>query len=350
MKRLRSPLVSLLLTLLMTISYAHAQTVPEQSRIDQISISGDGQTLAVTYVYPYRSIIDIFDTNNGQFLETLDFAPSVVFDIDLSPHGDRVLWQDSNSNIAYYDRLTGVHKFVGCGWGGVCPMEWNPRSSLVAYGWGSLIDIYDAEDNAQIASLNSDIGVSRISWSYDGQYIASSHFSSNILLDNGQRTAVAIWNLETLDSAATETTPTVISIEPELVIENVGGGQIEFNPAGDRIALLNILDSVNIDTEIVIYDLTNQEIEQAIPLEEHYVNFAWSPDGTRLAVTGQTIRIYDTMTWEVVDEIETREVTTAIQWSPDGQHIFNNGGFDGLYVDDMPLEVWQQMLHASESE
>src|SRR5690242_13520877 len=46
---------------------------PEQAAnpksVYQIAISGDGRVLAATYdAYPYRSIIDFFDSTNGQLL------------------------------------------------------------------------------------------------------------------------------------------------------------------------------------------------------------------------------------------------------------------------------------------
>ncbi|QPC82039.1 WD40 repeat domain-containing protein [Phototrophicus methaneseepsis] len=301
------------------------QSGASQGNVHDLAISSSGMVLGAIYSNPDSTVVDLFDTTTGHYIESVNFISASLVRIALSPQGDRLLLLDSDSNVRYYDRLTGTGKNIGGTLTGISDIEWSPNSSLVAYSWGGIVVLYDTQSNEEIGSLASDLipAVASLNWRMDGQYLVSNNYSRNVIA--GRRAAFAAWNMET--SNMDNPTPTFI-------VNDIGGGPIEYNPDGNRIAVFNYLEGNN---QIAIYNVIDSLVEHTITLEEYAPVFKWNPEGTHLAVSGQQIRIFDTSSWEIVNTISTPIAATAVQWTPDGQHIFNNGGPDGLYIDEYPL-------------
>ena len=172
-------------------------------------------------------------------------------------------------------------------------------------------------------------GVGRIvmlSWSADGELIATSHYSQNTLDSSVENRAFQIWDVEL---GAVQTTPLVR-------YDDRGGGSIAWNPDSTQLALLA-------NNELVIYDfIADAFVEELTFDEETPITVVWSPTGDYLATGGTVLRIWDTETWEVVATLPAETYVSAIQWSPDGQQIYSNRGAEGLSIDSNPAQVEEE--------
>ncbi|MEO8612873.1 MAG: hypothetical protein ABI690_33575 [Chloroflexota bacterium] len=310
-------------TLLLNTPTLEPNAIPRS--VYQIAISGDRRMLAVMYgTYPYRSTVDLFDNTNGQLLQTLDVAPLAVHEIALSPTGDRLFFassSDEGSELNLYDLRTGINVTL---WQsnavGIDRIGWNPANDEIAYVLGS-VQILDAGTGKWIYAIPG--LVADLSWSSDGSRLAISDYSpSEPIFGLKEIKNIKVWDLSTAKRSLTV---------PMFSLEDQGGGSVALSPDGERLAFID-------DNQLMIYDVNSGHLEADLPVDtEELYQVVWNLTGDRLATGGSELRIWDTSSWEVEKEIKPDGTITQLQWSLDGEHVFNDGGADGLYLDDKPV-------------
>src|SRR5690606_31885326 len=149
-KRLLSIVVCvLMLFCINTVIFAGQDQPTEARRVRQIAMSGDGQVLAAVYDEFGSTVIDVFDANTMELIETIDLAPSRPSHIALSPNGERVLWYGGTENFittAIYDRETQSNDGVPGPYFAE-DITWNPVNDVIAYAMGAGIDLYDTDEH-----------------------------------------------------------------------------------------------------------------------------------------------------------------------------------------------------------
>jgi dipeptidyl aminopeptidase/acylaminoacyl peptidase len=133
----------------------------------------------------------------------------------------------------------------------------------------------------------------------------------------------------------------------QMEIENVKS--FAWSPDGTRLAVV-----ANPSPSIYILDKVTWEIQLTIP--DVYINHvAWSPDGALLASvrggSSETLLIWDAATGEIVSQITRRPLRTdgvliidRLSWSPDGTVIASNSAFDAILIWDLDDESVAPLL------
>ncbi len=302
-------------------SSLQAQLTGQQLLVSSIAKSGDGHVIAANYNdFTMRGVVDFFDSNSGLVIDTADLKPYSLHLIDLSPTGDRLVWIDGSSNIGIYDRNSQVNEVIIPGGPFFVEyLDWSPVDNVIGWTQGSSITFYDVLTRTNLGTIISDAEkIVAFAWSADGRQIATSHFSES---NPGQRNStVQIWDVSTLSG---------IMSKPHTTIENRGGGRIGWSPDSTRIAVIE-------RGGFLVYDTGTTDFDQITFNETGGISvIEWSPDGNRIATGGFIIRIWNTSTWQLEREIENR--ASALQWAGNSAQVFNNGGQNGLYLDNIPL-------------
>lgn len=141
-------------------------------------------------------------------------------------------------------------------------------------------------------------GTQDVSWSPDGSQLATANL-------DGQ---VYIW-----DQTG--------QLHMTLADHQYGVNAVAWSPAGDLIAsggndrLIKIWDAVE---GILVTTLTGHQ-------ESGVIQLAWRPDSSQLAsIALNELFIWDTTTWEMITSLKLATVTNA-QWSPDGSKLAVSG-------------------------
>jgi len=148
-----------------------------------------------------------------------------------------------------------------------------------------------------ISDEEFDIGITSISWSTDGNFLATTTFYANLIVFNTTNWQNAI-NLTGEDNPV---------------------GMISWSADGDKLA------SYCFDGSVRIWNTSTWVVDRVlIENDTAFYPYAWNFKGTMLAsyIWGlREIRIWDTNTWEIVGIINDMDEVDYISWSPDGNEI-----------------------------
>lgn len=322
-------LLAFCLFVLCSFAVQGQQSELQDSVIFDIIRSGDGQVFAINYG---TDVVDLIDATTGTLLHSATL-PAYPRRIALDASGDRFVWSDTMANINLYDVATSMNSVLSYG-GGVSlvgAMAWNPLNDYVAVARGIRVEVYEITNNALAQPLgeptsvrgDNTSGVVDLSWSPDGQYLATSHYSQNTLDPSIENYQFQIWQMR----------PGIVQTTPLIRYEQRAGGSVEWNPDSTLLGLLA-------NNELVIYDFVADEFIEELTFDDRLpFTLVWSPTGDYLATGGTVLRIWDTETWEVVATLPADSYVSATQWSPDGQVIYSNRGVDGLSIDRNPTQI-----------
>ena len=110
-----------------------------------------------------------------------------------------------------------------------------------------------------------------------------------------------------------------------------------WSPDGKRIATSH-------SNALFIWDAeTGEELAKLDDLQEVFGSIDWSPDGTRLAVGGNSLSIWDVDSQRVSMRLQTGSNVPHVRWGPQGVRI----AFSKLISDDRGHSQIQKILCAN---
>jgi WD40 repeat protein len=200
----------------------------------------------------------------------------------------------------------------------VTDLVWAPGGSSLAVAGLETISFYDPRTRANIASLDAGEGLSSISFSPNGFWLASGN-----RLDSDQAGSeygtIQLWRGPTWESLGT------------LYIDRRGVSRIAFSPQGSVFAAAFSGPEIKRDSSVDIWNTTTWEITRTLKLGTS-LNIAFSPDGSLLASVPDR---YATKLWQMTDGRLTHTLYTAfsdavnsLAFSPDGTQLAT-GHYDG---------------------
>jgi WD40 repeat protein len=323
-------IISFFLILVILSTIAHAQYETTYSEYAEMTLSGNGEVLAVTGrifldsnlaeggVYP----IDFFDSQTGELIKSIDDIIPRAKGIGLNYNGTLFSYSTIFGNADVIDIQTEERVMVlqtgGAAEAG--PTNWSRgNNNLVAtfgIGISRVFDValHEVLFTGQIFSLN--LGQTlRVELSNDGTLLAQSISGETIAY-------LVVWDT------------TSSSGQPITIAENMGGRSISWHPNSEFVAS-NTRGGINILTissnQVSKLYLTNPD--------EVIISVAWSPDGTKIAGGSRNnmVWIWDVATAQIIGNYPTEFAVTSVAWSPDSQRLYHTGGSAGAYINGLPM-------------
>ena len=250
-----------------------------------VTVSPDGARLVTT---TWAGTVRIWDSESGELLLTIPAHEGVVMEAAFSPDGLRLVTAGGKDNTAkVWDSTSGEELAV-----------------LDGHGEGSVGGIF--------------FGVLSAAFSPDGQYIATGG------VDGG----VQLWDAATYQPVRT------LVVHPD----RPGVTRIAFSPDG-RLLAASTANLGEVDAGAVavlkVWETATGELVQDItglPDSERLWSVAFSPDGSRLAVSGGggIAQVWDVASGEQLLQLDTPEITISrLIFSPDGRQLAAAGA-DGI--------------------
>jgi WD40 repeat protein len=175
---LRFVAISLLFVPTLWFSAIFAQDSISRGLVTQISVSGNGDVIAVTYLS--EPDIDLFSTTTGELLQTVQIPVASRERTALSPSGDRLIWTSGVGDIHLYN-LDNESSRTILAEGAASLFDdiyWSPiDESIIVWTLGRRVNFYDVDEDVFIGSFLSSLEhVVDIAFSPDGSLVATSHF------------------------------------------------------------------------------------------------------------------------------------------------------------------------------
>lgn len=308
---------------------AHNATVANyQFGSKNISWRPDGTKFAVGTIDGFATAMAVYDWNGGAptKLAALPGDPGDTRGVAWSPSGRYLAVATGNSPYsAIWDWNTGspvklANPAVLLPGNGLC-VAWSPNGRYVAFGHdaGGGVRIYDMQSGAPVAITDpTGIGgyVFSIAWSPSGRYMACAH--------NGAVNGMDIYDWQS--GAPVHMTDPVVPPGG-----NSGCCCVAWSPDSRYLIAVNT-DSGGSEPAPRIYDM-NSGVPVSVgvlPSSARIGSAMFSPDGTKLAVTGGG-SILQLFTWAAgvataMDAlVSTPGNKDAVAWSPDGAHLVVGG-------------------------
>jgi WD40 repeat protein len=306
-------------------------TLPVLDKVNAVSWSPDGKHIAgACGIALVPGETRIWDASTGKLVLSLKGHTSAVSGVSWSPDGQR-LATTGDGTVRVWDTRNGEEEWqLQWGKGYMAGVSWSPDGQRLAACSDGTVKVCKATTGKEELTFQGVYGI--LAWSPDGQRLASAF---------EQRT-VKVWDARTGNP--------ILSLKGHTGVVRA----LSWSPDGMRLASASpgpAGSPVFPGGELRIWNV--EEGQQAMILEGHVLGahaMSWSPDGRRLASTGQSdpaVRVWDTRTG---DEILTLEGHTRnlrpVSWSPDGKHLASGSG--GKYQESKYLsgevKVWDTDL------
>ncbi len=317
--------------------------------VQSVVFSPDGKSLASA---GSDNLIKVWDTTRGTAIATFPAQDGVVNAISFSPDG-RALASGGQDLIVIWDMTTRqiLKRLTGFpGW--VTSVEYSPGGNLLASGTsgGSTI-LWDLAQEKKLKELKR--SSSSISFSPDGQTLASSGHDDNLILlwdiTKEQESAALSGHSETVHS---------VSFSPDGTILASGGNDAKVKlwdfARGKELGTLdsNIREIESVafspdgkilasggDKKVELWDvLTRQKIKTLVAQEEWVRTVAFSPDGKELAVGSSdgTITLWGAATGDKHRTFTGHlSAVLSVVFSPDGKMLASGGRDDTVRLWDV---------------
>ena len=193
--------------------------------------------------------------------------------------------------------------------GRIAAFDINPDQSVIAFGTSKGVLLYSLTDYSYLQTLSEGMFVSDLEWSPDGKSLAVSLQVS--FLEYGEA------HLDIYDTGSWKKSETHFFYND---LRNERFLDLAWSPDGTMLAITTDVQGV-----IVLNVKSGKEVSHQMNFASSVQNVAWSPDGSRLAATNDLA--YGIRRWKVSDDDSVRLYdqrnggAMAIAWSPDGQRI-----------------------------
>jgi|GEM_PF-6913601 len=242
--------------------------------IGDVKLSPDGSLIAVAFTGYDANIIRIIRADNGALLKEL-FINSTVGKIDWvsTSNGERIIVTSSFGGGSFYDYYIvlvdastfdilyekAVSEFSSLA------IKLNPLGTLFAFIQDSEVIISDVDGNDLFQLIGHQQVVSDLSWSPNGQYLATVEASS-----------LKVWNPQSGLQA----------YDFPIQINDTFGfpTEITWNPSSNKIAILG-------DSGIYIWDMASNSIIGQIDTTESVFDASWVSENEILYTAGDDVRI-----------------------------------------------------------
>ncbi|MBW4486135.1 MAG: WD40 repeat domain-containing protein [Tildeniella torsiva UHER 1998/13D] len=321
----------------------------KQNSSYKIKFSPDGQTVAIGG----DGKVEIWDLK-GSSIISIDTQQKVIEGIEFSHDGQKLvtfgtkgnakLWNLANKASATVDAEQGIE--IATNQGTIYSAKFNPsRQQLITAGEDGSIKLWDLSGNL-ITILETNQGsVSSIAFSQDGKWLStggsdgtsklwyfdkpvtsiiaqqgaiySTTFSPNsqVLATGGSSGTIKLWDLASAKS--TISVPTGHE-QVDNVIFSSGG---------------HIATSGDDDGTVRLWNSLGESIE-TIPTRLAYIySIAFSPDGLKLAMSGEAIKLWNSLGETIVDVPTQQEEVWDLEFNPNRKQLAT-GGEDGS------IELW----------
>ncbi len=291
----------------------------------------------------------IWNAVSGEIIHVMEGHDGRVRDVAWSPNGHRLATADETGRAIIWDADTGTLSFDIHHEVRINTIEWSPDGALIATASDDQsARIWNAETGDEMfVLLGHTDEVWEVLWSPDGSMLATTSRDGRVQIwdaGNGEETQVldgganfvfdAEWSpdgakIVTADGSNMTRIWDASTGEELVSFEGEGRGAIQittWSPSGAQILTVengaNLIDGVG-----AIWDAVTGERIYRLPGKNDLNGGAWSPDGSRVAVTDESevIRIWNTTTGELLDTLRRPGNFTgseiSVQWSSDGNQI-----------------------------
>ena len=339
----------------------------EASWVRSVSYSPDGRFIASA---SGDNTVKIWNAQNASIIHSLDGHTGDVTSVSYSPNGRFIASTSGSTSDNGYDGFDNtvkiwntqnasiIHSLEGHS-RPVSSVTYSPDGNFIASGSrDNTIKIWNAQNASIIHSLegHSDWVLS-VSYSPDGRFIASGGRDFTVKIWNAQNTSL-IHTLEGyggsvtsvsyspdgrfIASGSSDKTVKVWDVENASLIHSFDGHtssvhSVIYSPDGRFIA------SGSSDKTVKVWDVENTSLIHSFEGHTDYVySVSYSPDGRYIASGSwdDTVKIWNTYNGSLIHTLEGHSDSVfSVSYSPDGRYLTSGSG--SFFLDsDNTIKVW----------
>lgn len=266
----------------------------------RVAFSPDSRLVACT---SRDGVVRIFDAKTSELQTVLKPAAKHTLDLQWFNDSQRLaVASEGGPLVSVWDIAQPEKPLLKTGGGNSFALAISPDESEIIYHSGS---------NYQLFALNLESGLSRRVHGNDGKMAGG--FPSS-LSDQGDRVAAMHQGVLTIRNSATGRPLKRYGQLPR-------ANRLEWAPDGQTIALHN---KSSITNSLSLLDVDTGNVTEPLQQERKVWSTAWSPDGTRLAISGgdDPIEIMNPQNGKITLRFsEKSNQSFSLAWSPDGKSL-----------------------------
>lgn len=200
-------------------------------------------------------------------------------------------------------------------------LSWDATSRKLAIVGAELLQIWNVDEERMLQNIESDFisTASSVSWHPDGKKVATL----------GNR--MIVWDI------ATGKDLNVLSFPDN----ETNSGVVTWNPLSSILAFSHWDNDTSKIRARIWNESTQHFTDIGTPTSSENNWLAWSPDGTRLAISDyHSAKIWEAKTGKLLFALEQADYITQLAWSPDGQMIAGSNGCLESCATQKTFQIW----------